>query len=397
MASALFDELKSRFSLDGIDIDNWSFKFFSRVSVGIFMMASAASIASQYGGDAIKCANGGSYDEAYCWLHGTSNIPPTKLSLEITNGDNCFRYQASNDEDSDLEDEKDTKYYIWVSLILFINGALFIIPDQLWKHFEGGMLEQFGSNRKEFLEDSKESAKIFNDLSKNLTRRYFYTFIFFECLNYAVAFASFALIDHFLSGQFFTYGSKAIQYYSGNTQETSVDIGGENKDVKLNPMCSVFPTIVSCDFAFFGVTGAKDTRSNICILGQNLMNQQTFLLVWIWFIVLISVSACMILYRLVTFSLVDYQRRAIQHYVKSNDDSASKKILLNFDHIGNWFLLTQIGRNSTPYTFRRFLDEIVGTKTDEKKELRQKEKTKKTIENVEMGLMDTKQDEKKEF
>lgn len=394
MASALFDELKSRFSLDGVDIDNWSFKFFSRVSVGIFMMASAASIAGQHFGDAIKCHNGDSYDEAYCWLHGTSHLPANQISAEINGGDNCFRYEAPNIGDGN---EKDTKFYIWVSLMLFVSGALFIIPDQLWKHFEGGMMEQFGSNSREFLEDPEKSAKIFKDLSKNQTRRYFYTFVFFECLNYVVAIGNFVLIDNFLSGQFFTYGRDAMQYYAGYGADTTVDDGKETRQIKLNPLCSVFPTIVSCAFSTFGVTGKEDKTSKICILGQNLMNQQIYLLVWIWFIVLISASTFMILYRLVTFSLVDFQRRAIQYYIKSEDDNASKAILLDFDHIGNWFILTQIGRNSTPYTFRRFLDKVAGTTRiiDEAKQKKQKKKPKNTIHENEATSEENKKKETK--
>ena len=75
MASALIGELTKKFSLDGVDIDNWTFKFYSRVTFGVFMMAAAASTASSYGGDAIKCMSGTSYDESYCWLHGTSHLP----------------------------------------------------------------------------------------------------------------------------------------------------------------------------------------------------------------------------------------------------------------------------------------------------------------------------------
>ena len=383
MASALFSELAGRFSLEGIDIDNWTFKFYSRVSVGILLVASAASVCATYGGDPITCKGGESYDQAYCWLHGTSHLPPNKIASEITNGDHCFNYDAENDSDSSDDSSKDTKYYIWVSLMLFINAALFIIPDQLWKHFEGGMIEQFGSNRREFLEDTEKHAQTFKDLSKNQTRRYFFTFIFFEFLNLGMCILNFVLIDKFLSGKFSSYGSKTLQYYTGTLERTAVEYGEKNNkgtiDLMLNPMCSVFPTIVSCDYTTFAVNGADDKRSNICILGQNIMNQQIYLILWFWFIVLFVASGWMVIYRLVTLSLVDMQRTTIQFYLKSKDVDAVKALKLDFDHIGNWFVLTQIGRNATPYAFRKFLNEVAGKR---KKIEGEKEKEKRQKTNV---------------
>ena len=358
MASALIEKLTSRLSLDAIDIDNWTFKIYSRVTVGIFMMAAAASTATSYGGDAIKCYSGGSYDESYCWLHGTSHLPPSKLTLEVHNKDACMRY----DPNETLEDaDKDTKYYIWVSLVLFINGIIFLIPDQLWKHFEGNMLKQFGENRMDFLKDADGATTKFNHLSNNLNRRYFFTFVFFECLNLLTAIGSFSMIDQFLSGRFYGYGIDAINFYTGKGVYTEIKTSGGTETVKLNPMCSVFPTIVSCDYQIYGVTGHLDKRSNICILGQNLMNQKIFLIIWIWFMVLFAVTACMILYRLVTLFSEDGRTYTIQYYAKSEDKVAVKKIKLGLRFIGNWFLLTQIGRNSDPYRFREFLDKLTGS------------------------------------
>ena len=136
MASDLFKELTSRLSLEGVDIDNWTFKFYSRASVGIFLVAATISIASAYTGSPIECHGEVTpYDTTYCWLHGTKHIPHGEISDVINNGDTCFTY------DSD-ENDKATTYYIWVSLALFLSALLFVIPNELWKHFEGGMMEQ---------------------------------------------------------------------------------------------------------------------------------------------------------------------------------------------------------------------------------------------------------------
>ena len=369
MASSLFKEIADRLSFNGaVDVDNWTFKFFSRVSVGLFLAASAASVTTSFVGSPIECKGDPTkYDETYCWLHGTKHLPKTRLSAAISNGETCFSYNGI-----ESDDEKATTYYVWVSLVLFLSAAVFMIPNNLWNHFEGGMLEQFGSSRSNFLSDKEKHAAIFKKLSKNQTKRYFFTFIFFECLNYVLAIVVFVMTDKFLFGKFATYGLDAIAYLRGTA--TAIESPDGNGKVVVNPMCNLFPTIVSCDFNFYGVTGQTDSRSNICLMGQNIMNQKIYLIIWIWFVVLFTVSGCMILYRVLTFVLPDFQRKSIQMYIQSTDDEAVKALLLDFDHIGNWFLLTQIGRNTDPYKFREFLNEVVG-----KAKKVNKEKTQKTV------------------
>ena len=98
-----------------------------------------------------------------------------------------------------------------------------------------------------------------------------------------------------------------------------------------------------------------------------MMNQKIYLVLWVWFVVLFSVSACMIIYRVLTCMLPLFQRIEIQGYLKSTDDFAVQRLIIDFDHIGNYFVLTQIGRNATPYTFRKFLDEVVDRSDETKK------------------------------
>ena len=369
MATQLFSLLTSSLSFEGIDIDNWTFKLYSKASAGIFFLAAALSTMNTYTGDAITCTkSAGDYAKQYCWLHGVRHLKPNEIANAIHLGDACFSYGG---------DDKVTNYYIWISLVLIFSSVLFFLPNQLWKFLEGGMMEQFGSSRREFLEDAEKSASVFKKMSKNHTKLYFFTFVFFEILNFVTGVTVFLLTDWFLDQNFSTYGSKTIAYLRGSGETTEVDIGGQTKSVKLNPMCSVFPTSVRCDTTVAGVNGVGDELSDLCILGQNIMNQKIYLVLWIWFVVLFSVSACMIVYRVLTCILPGFQRKEIQGYLKSSDDYAVRRLRLDFDHIGNYFVLTQIGRNATPYTFRKFLDEVVDrpNKTNEK----EKEKTEKTI------------------
>ena len=167
MASGLFQELAHRFSLDGIDIDNWGFKFFSRVTVGIFLVASAASVALSFVGEPIECLDKESdYGAKYCYLPGIKHIPSDKLEklankLGASGATSmCSAYDFKYDDDGNLEGvttDKDvtTTYFIWISLVLFLSAAVFMIPDHLWKYLEGGMLKQFQSGDSDFLEEKQ--------------------------------------------------------------------------------------------------------------------------------------------------------------------------------------------------------------------------------------------------
>ena len=381
MASALFDELVTRLKFDGIDIDTWVFKFYSRVTVGLFWVAAAISVAdSLVDKKPIECKSSDEYNTNYCYLHGVAHLQPNGISSEIS-GAECF--SADN-----VGEEKISNYYLWISLVLFLCGAAFAIPNEIWKHFEGGVLKQFEGLKSIELEDEKENRKKavsqFNRLSNNFTNRYFYTFVVFELAYCILGIIIFTLIDVFLDGKFQSYGSDTFAYLSGNSVPISI-IDTKDKstyDVTVNPMCNVFPTVVSCTIKTFSVVqGAADTKNNICILGRNILNQQIFLVLWVWFMILFSATVCQIIYRLITLFVPSYQSWTIQYQLNSTDDLAVKRIELGFGKIGNWFLLTQIGSNSDPYAFRKFLEEVTGVDRKGKEE-QEKEKRRKTIKEL---------------
>ena len=40
-----------------------------------------------------------------------------------------------------------------------------------------------------------------------------------------------------------------------------------------NPMCNLFPTVVSCDMGSIGAGGGGQTFNGLCVLSQNIINQ----------------------------------------------------------------------------------------------------------------------------
>ena len=76
------NEVKSQFSIKEVDSSNTVFKLFSKVTVGLCVIASILVATSEYLGSPIQCQNsaGKVNDDvynAYCWIHGGKKINKT--------------------------------------------------------------------------------------------------------------------------------------------------------------------------------------------------------------------------------------------------------------------------------------------------------------------------------
>ena len=326
MTVSVLQPLSNKLSFDTIDRDNWIFKLFSRWTVGIFLFASAFSFATSYSDSAITCKAQFNLDylNTYCWSGSDMTL---QLSDRWSSDDekDC-RNKVFDDE---TNDNRIHMPHIWVSLMLLIQGVSFTIPDIIWQWFEGGTLDQFRADRSNRLLSENGSVEIFNGLSKRKTRRYFFSFIFCECLNLVFTFINFVVMNTFLHGLF---SSKIISC-----------------------MGFIFPTTVSCDFS-------HERRDNtLCFLGQNMINQKMYLMLWAWFMVLFFAIVCMIVIRLLSLCFPKYRKATIEAYTKSKGVeklACIQNLSEGCGNIGHWFLLTQIGRNSLPYNFKNFLEEI---------------------------------------
>ena len=83
------------------------------------------------------------------------------------------------------------------------------------------------------------------------------------------------------------YGSNFAAYSS--SEKTAEDV---------NPLCNLFPTVVSCTILSGGTTGNPDKDNILCLLSNNLFNQYYFLIIWYWWVVLLTASALGLVYRL---------------------------------------------------------------------------------------------------
>jgi hypothetical protein len=233
--------------------------------------------------------------------------------------------------------------------MLFGHGILFMLPDRIWKFFESGLVDEFVpfKNEKPTIddEDKKEKAQKFKNLSTSQNNVYLTAFIFCELLNFGAAIVNFVIIDSFLGGKFATYGSDVISYWI------------DSDNVKEDPMCSTFPTLVSCEYYFAGVTGNLETRNKICILSQNIINEKIYLFLWFWIKALFGISTLMVAYRICTILVPSFRSYELLYRGRKGTSEIIEFVGKNTS-LSQWFILSQIGRNSKSRDFNKFLRKL---------------------------------------
>jgi len=188
-----------------------------------------------------------------------------------------------DDEDKQNEGarkkERFTAYYVWLPFLLLISMGLSKLGRFLWKEsFEQGYLRKVLFLEKDG-DSSMSSMKIVEEMKKLSSKalaKYSIMYVFCEVLNLICVISTFLMFDKVFTFKYSNYGSNFLTYItsSGN-----------------NPMCEIFPTVVSCRVHTGGATGDTDISDHICILSNNLFNMYYFLFTWFWWIVLMTVSS----------------------------------------------------------------------------------------------------------
>ena len=149
-------------------------------------------------------------------------------------------------------------------MLLAISALILVIPHQLWKVGNGGLIKKFAKdeNMKINAENSDDSRFVmrsnffqyfeyvsFKTLFRYIAQKYatffhsrrgkynmhFIKFVLYEIGNLIAIVIVFVLTDKVLAGNFQDYGREVYDYY---TKDPVVG------DSHHNPMCNVFPTLV---------------------------------------------------------------------------------------------------------------------------------------------------------
>jgi len=354
------DALKSQFEVKEVTSTNTVFKLFSKVSFGLCIFASILVATTEYLGSPINCDLGTAKHvsedvfNAHCWIHGTKHIDP-----EFQDHFDCKAKQGA--------EENDLIFYQWVVFMLVINAILFKIPQTIWKNYEGGIMKAFFSGKKlksKLLSDDDTNQNLDIDLYyynklKGQSNSYYFMFQLCQLLNIAMLALNWWATDKFLGGNFSSYGTDVIDYYSHLTSEHE----RQNSD-KPEPMCNAFPTKVGCKMNTVAVSGGKNKLSGICILSQNIINEKIYLFLWFWFVLMFVISALQMIFEIAILAIPAFRSFVIARQTGTYTTGEMKSYIERDCNHGDWFILHQIGKNTNKDFFYRFVDKLSRSKDD---------------------------------
>ena len=126
----------------------------------IFTLYSLLVTVSTYVGDPIDCVDNkggvdGDYIDQFCYIHGTHSLKwPRKGKVHDTIGYVNETWDCKEGEEYCSIQTHDS--YMWISMLVLIQAAIFYLPHYLWRSWEGGKMKQLLSN-------IIQKPKFFND------------------------------------------------------------------------------------------------------------------------------------------------------------------------------------------------------------------------------------------
>lgn len=327
-------------------VDNAIFHLHYRVTFLIFFIASQLVVAKEFFGKPIQCMSktipSGILNN-YCYIMSTFSVPRQLHKGDVT------AYPGLGDH----YDEELTyhAYYQWVPFVLFLQAFTFYIPRYLWKLWDGGVFHTILGSLNKFLPEHDKRIKkhqvLAHYLSKSLHMHKLWALKFFTCevLCLIISLGNMFYTDMFLGGTFKTYGTEVMSFPEADSM------------TRVDPMVRIFPKVAKCTFRKYGASGSIEHHDAMCILAINIINEKVYILLWFWMIFLTVTTAVWLIFRLSMIFSMKLRKELLfrcGRMAESNDlDNVIRRL-----HLGDWFLVYQLGCNMEPMIFAEFLKEF---------------------------------------
>jgi len=363
-----FEPVRKLLKWEKVAIDNFVFRLHYKVTTIMFLGLVVLVTAKQHFGDFIDCHVDASVQpilpkvmNSWCWLTGTYTVQYDRQEDENA----CLREHSQyicrinppyrRNGVPVLTTKVYHNYYQWVSWVIFVQVVMFNLPRILWKSAEGGKVKFLTDQSPKTLplnqdEKDKRAERMYTAYNVYCGRNNLYAYQFFICeiLNLFNVIANIYMVDSFLSGQFFNYGSRILQsYFMGTTDD---------------PMGDVFPKVSMCAFDKYATGGSKMKVENMCVLSLNIINDKVYLLMWIWLWFLLAVTALNVFYRIVIVVTPWLRTLVLWQGAKSGEWNVISSVSVNMP-IGDWFLLRQMSKNVDEMTFVSLIEKLYEEKS----------------------------------
>lgn len=153
------------------------------------------------------------------------------------------------------------------------------------------------------------------------------------------------IMNKFFDGEFMSYGTRVMNY-SDMPQEERID-----------PMVYVFPRVTKCTFHKYGASGTIQKHDSLCILPLNIVNEKTYIFLWFWYIILATMLAGLVIYRIVILVSPSVRPRLLHARNGAIPKEAAYAISRKTD-VGDWWIIYMLGRNMDPLIYREVIAEL---------------------------------------
>ncbi|KAK4309437.1 hypothetical protein Pmani_018934 [Petrolisthes manimaculis] len=345
---SLFDDVKKQISTSGATTAKVGsvILFTCKLCMMITTLACILVTAKTYIGDNINCITG--YEkqehqaiETYCFITSTFTL----VDLENNNKNTAHPgvgpitrphpdHQTGDRDSTTTAPEDDLRrhaYYQWVPMVLFLQAAVFYFPIWIWNLIDKGYFQAAlcGLDKVHIGDYSKEinsSAKFF---AKSLThhRSYAIAFLLCEITAFAISVGNLFFTNTFLGGQFFKFGPSALKYLGRNATDPS------------NPLNEIFPKVAKCTWYKYGPSGTIQQHDSLCVLPLNIVNEKTYIFLWIMYIVAAIVCGVFLLIRILLFLLPRVRNSLLVHRARRPETKRDLMTVLLKCNYGDWFLM----------------------------------------------------------
>ena len=96
----------------------------------------------------------------------------------------------------------------------------------------------------------------------------------------------------------------------------------------------------------------------MCLLSQNIINEKLYLFLWFWFVFVLTVCGVQIVFEVCMFAIPSFRSYMFTRHTGSPKNGSKMKRFIERCQHGDWFLLYQIGKNTSREFFYDLVDEL---------------------------------------
>lgn len=243
-------------------------------------------------------------------------------------------------------------YYPWVFLSFFFQAILFYIPRWLWKNWEGGKLQALRMDLNiAFVPKEEKSRKmemLVEYLQENMHNHTWWAgrYLLCEILALMNIIGQMFFMDHFLGGEFWSYGPRVLSFMATDDEGTQ------------DPTAYVFPKMVKCTFHKYGPSGLTIRYDSLCVLPLNVFNAKIYMFLWFWFVVLLTLTSAWLVFTISIITRSKFRIYVLGKRFQHTDRNITAQIERHCG-IGDWFLFCMLAENLDSTIFRDVMEQLL--------------------------------------